>query len=200
MKQKIIWKFEDETVPMPKNVYAGSWLPQSDILGHPNVKAFISHGGLLGSTEAVYHGVPIVGVPFFGDQHLNIKRASKAGWAITLNYENITTESVRWALDEILRSKYAQNAKIVSEIYRDQPMTPTETMVYWSEYVIRHKGAPHLRSAGLNLNYFQYHNLDAFAAIIAFAIIFWYAVKWSIRKLCCRKAKVEKKTNKKKSN
>ncbi len=56
IKQKIIWKFEDESVPMPKNVYTGSWLPQSDILGHPNVKAFISHGGLLGSTEAVYHG------------------------------------------------------------------------------------------------------------------------------------------------
>lgn len=59
MKQKIIWKFEDETVTMPKNVYISSWLPQSDILAHPNVKAFISHGGLLGSTEAIYHGVPI---------------------------------------------------------------------------------------------------------------------------------------------
>lgn len=102
IKQKVIWKFEDDTVPMPKNIYTGSWLPQSDILGHPNVIAFISHGGLLGSTEAVYHGVPIIGIPFFGDQHLNIKRASNAGWAITLNYKNITTESVQWALNEIL--------------------------------------------------------------------------------------------------
>lgn len=105
MKQKIIWKFEDDTVPMPKNVFTSSWLPQSDILGHPNVKAFISHGGLLGSTEAIYYGIPIIGVPFFGDQNLNVKRASQAGWAIKLDYDNITTVSVEWALNEILGNK-----------------------------------------------------------------------------------------------
>ncbi|XP_037040608.1 UDP-glycosyltransferase UGT5-like isoform X1 [Bradysia coprophila] len=202
LKQKIVWKFEDDTVPMPKNVYTGSWLPQSDILGHPNVKAFISHGGLLGTTEAIYHGVPIVGIPFFGDQHLNIKRGSQAGWAIKLNYDNITLESVEWALNEILNGKrYLENAKVISERYRDQPMTPIETMVYWSEYVIRHKGAPHLRSAGLDLNFIQYHNLDAFAVIFVFVIVFWYALKWSCLKLCCRRSKkVEKSASKQKNN
>ncbi|KAG4076739.1 hypothetical protein HA402_002026 [Bradysia odoriphaga] len=201
LKLKIVWKFEDDTVPMPKNVYTGSWLPQSDILGHRNVKAFISHGGLLGSTEAIYHGIPIVGIPFFGDQHLNIKRASQAGWAILLDYDNITMESVEWALNEILNEKrYLQNAKVISERYRDQPMTPTETMVYWSEYVIRHKGAPHLRSAGLDLNYVQYHNLDAFAVIAASIIIFCYVLKWACRKLCCRRKTVEKKTTNRKKN
>lgn len=72
-------------------------------------------------------------------------------------------------------------------------MTPTETMVYWSEYVIRHKGAPHLRSAGLDLNYFQYHNLDAFVAIFAFIIAFYYVLKLTISKLCCRKSSLDKK-------
>lgn len=77
----------------------------TDILAHPNVKAFISHGGLLGSTEAVYHGKPVVGIPIFGDQRLNIKRASQAGWAITLDYNNISDISVEWALNEILQEK-----------------------------------------------------------------------------------------------
>lgn len=70
------------------------------------MKAFISHGGLLGSTEAVYHGVPILGIPFFGDQRLNIKRASQTGWALTLDYHNISTASVEWGLNEILQDKY----------------------------------------------------------------------------------------------
>lgn len=96
--------------------------------------------------------------------------------------------------------RYSQNAKIISQRYRDQPMTPTETMVYWSEYVIRHKGAPHLRSAGLDLDYFQYHNLDAFAVIVAVVVVLYLALKWSISKLCCRKPKVDKKTGKKKNN
>lgn len=75
-------------------------------MGHPNVKAFISHGGLLGSTEAVYSGVPILGIPFFGDQRLNIRRASQTGWALTLDYNNISTDSLEWAMNEILQDKY----------------------------------------------------------------------------------------------
>ena len=34
MKEKILWKWETETLPgQPKNVKLGKWLPQSDILG-----------------------------------------------------------------------------------------------------------------------------------------------------------------------
>ncbi|KAG5670631.1 hypothetical protein PVAND_000879 [Polypedilum vanderplanki] len=55
----------------PDNVMISSWLPQRDILAHPNVKAYICHGGLLGTTEAVYEGVPVLGIPIFGDQKTN---------------------------------------------------------------------------------------------------------------------------------
>lgn len=103
LPQKVIWKFE-ENIPMPDNVLIDSWLPQSDILGHPNVKVFITHGGLLGTTESVYHGVPVIGMPFFGDQKRNIKTASQAGWGAQLDYYNITESSLTWALNEILNN------------------------------------------------------------------------------------------------
>lgn len=42
-----IWKFEKQLTDMalPTNVLIRPWLPQSDILAHQKVKAFITHGG-----------------------------------------------------------------------------------------------------------------------------------------------------------
>ncbi|KAG4072786.1 hypothetical protein HA402_006776 [Bradysia odoriphaga] len=194
IKQKIIWKFEDETVQMPKNVLTSSWLPQTDILSHPNVKAFISHGGLLGTAEAVYHGVPMIAIPLSGDTRLNVERASEDGWVIRLDYANITMESVEWAVREIAdNEKYFTNAKIMSQRYRDQPMTPNELMVYWSEYIIRHRGAPHLRSTGLDLNYVQYHNIDVLLVLLSFIYVAVYALRWIVSKTCWRRKSMKQK-------
>lgn len=70
---------------------------------HPNCIAFITHGGLLSHTEAVYFGVPLIGVPLFGDQILNTMRAVDRGFGIHLDQYNITEESVVWATTEILK-------------------------------------------------------------------------------------------------
>lgn len=49
LKQKVLWKYENETLPgNPGNIKISSWIPQRDILAHPNVKLFITHGGILG--------------------------------------------------------------------------------------------------------------------------------------------------------
>lgn len=46
LKQNVIWKYEDDSLPnIPPNVMIGKWLPQTDILAHPNMVLFISHGG-----------------------------------------------------------------------------------------------------------------------------------------------------------
>jgi glucuronosyltransferase len=61
--------------------------------------------------------------------------------------------------------RYRENAQRLSRIFRDQPLTPLELAVYWTEYVIRHKGAPHLRSAVLDLAWYQYFLLDVIAVL-----------------------------------
>ena len=60
------------------NVKVSSWLPQNDILGHPKTRLFIGHAGMNGMLEAAYHGVPMICVPFFGDQFDN--SGGKALW------------------------------------------------------------------------------------------------------------------------
>jgi glucuronosyltransferase len=63
-----------------------------------------------------------------------------------------------------------ENVQSFSRIYRDQPLTPLEQAVYWTEYVIRQKGAPHLRSAVLDLAWYQYLMLDIIA-VLAFVTV-----------------------------
>lgn len=93
-----------------------------------------------------------------------------------------------------------ENARTVSKRYRDQPMTPTDTMVYWSEYVIRHKEAPHIRSPGLDLNYFQDHNLDVLATIFCIVILTVYALKWVLQKMFSRKSEAMSKVKVERNN
>lgn len=61
---------------------------------HPNVKLFISHGGLLGTTEAVYEGVPILAMPMFGDQMTNIKAVFDKGAAEMMYYSDLNEEEI----------------------------------------------------------------------------------------------------------
>ncbi|PSN55490.1 hypothetical protein C0J52_02575 [Blattella germanica] len=65
---------------------------------HPKVRVFLAHGGLLGTIEAVHVGVPMVGIPMYGDQSTNIRMVEAAGMGIRLNYADITKESVLKAL------------------------------------------------------------------------------------------------------
>ncbi|XP_058833854.1 UDP-glycosyltransferase UGT5-like [Topomyia yanbarensis] len=167
LKQRVIWKFEDESIPnQPSNLLIKPWMPQNDILAHPNVKLFITHGGLLGTTEALYHGKPIVGIPIFGDQMMNVRRAVRTGYGVMLDLNDATEESVLNAIETVLNgSSYSETARAISRRYHDKPATAKETALYWIEYVIRHQGAQHLRSPAVDLSVVEYHLFDVYQTI-----------------------------------
>lgn len=60
-------------------------------------------------------------------------------------------------------------------------MSPEKSIVYWTDYVYRHKGAPHLKSHALDLTWYQYFLLDVIATmfICVFLILFtsYYVLK-----------------------
>lgn len=88
-----------------KNITKGLTLLVWKLPGHPNVRLFITHGGLLGAQEAVYCGVPILGIPLFGDQHLNMAYFVKKGLALKLDYRQLSYAPVSNALNELLVNK-----------------------------------------------------------------------------------------------
>ncbi|RZF33901.1 hypothetical protein LSTR_LSTR009925 [Laodelphax striatellus] len=176
--QSVLVRWDDTTMPdRPKNVHFRKWFPQNEILGHRNCRAFITHGGMLSIEEAVYNAVPILGVPFFGDQPMNVLRAEQLGLGLRLEFDNITETSLNWALNEIITSKsYSETAKKLSTIFRDSPQAPLDRAVYWVEYVLKHKGADHLKCYARHLNWFQYTSLDVIAVGLLIAYFVFYCV------------------------
>ena len=76
------------------NVKLLSWLPQNDILGHPKTRLFIGHAGINGILESVYHAVPMICSPFFGDQFYNAQILKQAGIGEMINLETTTSEQL----------------------------------------------------------------------------------------------------------
>uniref|UniRef100_A0A1Y1LL43 UDP-glucuronosyltransferase n=1 Tax=Photinus pyralis TaxID=7054 RepID=A0A1Y1LL43_PHOPY len=198
LPQRVLWKWENETMPgKTDNIMIEKWMPQFDILCHPNVKAFIAHGGMLGVTEAVHCGVPMIIMPQFGDQFTNAKAVEASGGGTILDYRYLDEESIYNALTTALDPKSNKKAKELSARFKDRPLPPLETAIYWIEYVARHGGAPHLRTAAVGMPLYQYLLLDviAFLVVILFSFLFvvYYISRAILRKLCRRKQSSQKK-------
>lgn len=171
---KVLWKW-DGSAPAPgnsPNICFKPWTPQDDILAHKNVKMFISHGGQGGVVESQYHGVPLLVVPFFGDQNANRESVERQGFGKGIKFHDITEEKFREVVFEVLTNPtYSEKIKQFSQVYRDRPMTAKQTAVYWVEYVLRHRGAAHLQSPLVNLNFFQRNSLDVLAVITGVPVL-----------------------------
>ncbi|PSN57261.1 hypothetical protein C0J52_02523 [Blattella germanica] len=144
--------------------------------------------------EAVYAGVPLVAVPLFGDQFHNVANYVQEGVAVKLDYPTINKENVLSALKAVLDNpSYTERAKSVSVAFKDRPMTPLQTAVFWTEYVIRHNGASHLKSIAADLPLYQYLLLDVVAFLfIVLAIVFFILKRmFSVLVSCFHSSKVK---------
>uniref|UniRef100_A0A182P3N9 Uncharacterized protein n=1 Tax=Anopheles epiroticus TaxID=199890 RepID=A0A182P3N9_9DIPT len=184
LKQRVIWKWDQDEMPnKPSNVFIGKWLPQDAILAHPNLKLFITHGGLGSISEAMYHGVPIVGIPMFGDQDGNVAQVVREGWGLSVSFDELTEPLLSGAVQEVLRDpKYREQVQGRALLYKDRPMGALESGVYWIEYVIRHRGAPHLHYQGADLNVFQLALLDV--GVVKMKIVQGVVIAWTLLCFC----------------
>jgi len=62
----------------------------------------------MSTLEAIIRGVPVVRIPVYADQRVNVLRAVLRGYGLQIDFNNITTESLIWAIQEVIESpKYA---------------------------------------------------------------------------------------------
>uniref|UniRef100_A0A3P8TMN1 UDP-glucuronosyltransferase n=1 Tax=Amphiprion percula TaxID=161767 RepID=A0A3P8TMN1_AMPPE len=191
LPQKVIWQFVGEKPSsLGNNTLLVKWLPQKDLLGHPKTRAFVAHGGTNGMYEAIYHGIPVVGLPLLFDQFDNLLRLKVRGAARVVEARSLTKENFLEALTDVIETpSYRENIQRLSKLHRDKPMSPMDTAIFWIEYVIRNKGAGHLKSAGFSLPWYSYFCLDVAAFIVAVTGTFIWALFFMCRILCCRRSR-----------
>ena len=181
LPQRVVWRYDAERPTLAPNTLISTWIPQNDLLGHPKARLFISHCGHSSTLEAIYHGIPVVGMPFLFDQHHNAEKLSQRnGMGITLDFDSLTERDLHSAILSILSEpKFARNAKLASKLFRDPRTSPLDTMLYWFDYIIRYQGAKHLTQQYQPIHIiplYQYFFLDVIAIAVAIILVTLFAV------------------------
>ena len=70
------------------------WLPQQDILAHPNLKVFITHAGQSSMQELLCHQKPALAVPVQGDQPLNAKELVRMEVGLSVPYSSLNEDDL----------------------------------------------------------------------------------------------------------
>lgn len=197
-----LWKFESDESELPlklsKNVMVKKFLPQNDILAHENIKAFITHGGLLSTQESFWYGKPMIGLPIFCDQHRTVTKSVALGAAVKLDILKLDVESFKKGINTILNdTKYTKNTERISKLFRDKPQKPIDTAVWWIEFVIRNPKTDHLKSPTLKLGGFASKSYDIFLCIILSIHLFAFIAFKILRAIYCRIKSID---SKKKNN
>ena len=183
----VVWKWDSQIPNLPSNVMISSWVPQQDLLAHPNLKVFVTHGGIGSIMESIYHKATIVGIPLANDHMPNLLRAVRHGYARILDWGTLSADQLANAINEGIRDGEMNSAlEVIHNMYVDNMQRPVESAAWWLEYVCRHKGAGILQpSVGKDIPWYQFHHMDIVIFIFAIFSLICSASVLSCT-LCCR--------------
>jgi len=205
LPQRVIFKYDiqdDDTgygsspkLSVPQNVLVLPWVPQQAILAHPATKVFITHCGMHGVLEAIYHQVPMVGMPVFIDQKDVLKRMEEKGVGRGVP-KGAPADEIHAAIVEVRDNPwYKKNIASLSRLMKDRRTRPMDDAVWLVEYVARTKGAEHLKVNSRHLGMLAYYSVDVLAILATLLVLTTYSLYHLLPHLlraCCgsRKMKV----------
>lgn len=121
-------------------------------------------------------------IPFFADQRRNAMNSERNGNGLMLPFTKLTTETLSSALNEILTNKaYLDRAKELAQLFNDNLVHPMNESIFWIEYVMRSKGAKHLKSHAVNMPWYSVLLLDILILPIAIVAFIYIGLKSFIR-------------------
>lgn len=93
------------TVTIPPNVLVNKFTQQQPVLAHNNTAALICHVGGHTIYEAIWYGIPLIGIPIFADQIDRLAHVVKRGIGVGLERADMDANKIERAVKEIFANK-----------------------------------------------------------------------------------------------
>ncbi|XP_071785873.1 UDP-glucuronosyltransferase 2C1-like isoform X2 [Asterias amurensis] len=187
LPQRVLWRIHGQPPKsLGSNTKVVKWLPQNDVLGHPKTKLLIYHGGINGMIETMYHGVPVVAIPLFGEHSDCATRLKRRGMTEIISMADFTEDMIYETAVRILSNdSYAANAKLMSAIMKHNAAPQLQVAAHWVEHVMLH-GGDYFRSKAGQLTTVQYYLVDVIAVAASIIIVVVLTLGCACRLLCRR--------------
>jgi 2-hydroxyacylsphingosine 1-beta-galactosyltransferase len=187
----VVWKLrKSHSCSDATNVRTLPWIPQNDLLADDRVRLFVSHGGLNGLMETIYHAKPVIVFPLFSDQPANAAAVASKGFAIRMDIGDFTADSLLANMEEMLTNRsYEEKVRLWSSIVRDRPDTAAERVSNMVDHVIKY-GGEHLRSGAFEMSLLEFLMFDVFAvfylACMTCVVTSYFSLRSLWKRLRCR--------------
>ena len=160
---------------VPENVLISQWIPQNDVLAHPKVKLFITHGGSNGQLEALHHAAPMIVMGVDYDQVYNGRKVEDKGFGKYISAKYFTSDQLYGTIQEILQNNtYKLNLKKCHEIRSSLPGAK-EIVTFWVDHVLKFGGS-HLRLKSAEVPMYKLFMLDVLVFIVVILILLFISL------------------------
>ncbi|GMR30005.1 hypothetical protein PMAYCL1PPCAC_00200 [Pristionchus mayeri] len=175
-----IWKYEEkddfarQDASKFGNLVLVDWMPQNDILDHPNLAVFITHGGMGSVQELTLRGKPGALVPIFGDQPRNAAMIehNKLGKVLS-KFEIGNHEKIISLLKELMENpEHMENSQRVARMLAKKPFSSKENLLKYVDFAGEFGPSAALPPQSHDMTFIQYHNLDIYAVALMLIITF----------------------------
>ncbi|KAH9514619.1 UDP-glucuronosyltransferase 1-1 [Bulinus truncatus] len=170
----VIWRINQTfNATHSSRLMTSNWLPQNDLLGHPNTRLFISHCGKNSQYEALYHSVPMLCLPIHVDQFYNSERVRVKGFGVSTDLREVSSEDLAGLIHLVTYDpKYRSNIQKASRLYKELYRSPSKEAAYWLDHVMKYGGG-YMRSPCQEMPLYQFLLLDVigFCFVVMFTLV-----------------------------